>query len=161
MKCREGICAGIEKLQIVSTLYETQYGKCNEDDKNFHNSKFYMEPANAWFNYWPRDVEFHISNIVTEYKAKSIKMKFRLASLKQILSQEKSMLPAGESADKKVKSETCIAGPCLKFVKGKNLPKLLKDLLQAKSRLGKMSSNSSIMGSSKVKPSPNCSFIKK
>jgi len=40
MKCKEGICAGIQKLEITSTLYETQYGKCNEDDDNFHNSKF-------------------------------------------------------------------------------------------------------------------------
>jgi len=47
MKCREGICAGIEKLSIISTMYETQYGKCNEDDGTFFNSKFFMEPANA------------------------------------------------------------------------------------------------------------------
>jgi len=106
-------------------------------------------------------VKFHSSNISTEFRTKSIKLKFRIETLKQLISQEKTMLPAGESADKKVRSENCVSGPCLSLVSGKNLPALLKDLLQVKSRLGRMASNNSILGSTKVRPSPSCTFIKK
>jgi len=71
------------------------------------------------------------------------------------------MLPKGLESDKKVKAENCVTGPCLSLVTGSNLPMLLRDLLKVKSRFGRTTSKNSIMGSSKVKPSPSCTFIKK
>jgi len=84
----------------------------------------------------------------------------RLPKLKEIDTQEKSMLPAGLGSDKKLVVETCQSGPCLQSIQGKNLPMLLKDLLQVKARFGRMSTPPSIMGSSKMKPAPSCTFMK-
>jgi len=51
MKCKEGICAGLERLTIYSPLYETQYGMCKDDDDKFTQTKFFMEPAHVGYNY--------------------------------------------------------------------------------------------------------------
>jgi len=84
----------------------------------------------------------------------------RLPKLNEINTQEKSMLPAGLSSDRKLVVETCQSGPCLQEITDKNLPTLLRELLQVKSRFGRFNTPPSILGSSKLKPAPNCSFIK-
>jgi len=56
-------------------------------------------------------------------------------------------------------SERCENGPCMKLVKGINLPLWRKTTLEVKSRFG-LAGNANLIGENKENPAPNCSIVK-
>ena len=45
MACKEGICAGITKIEIESDIHKTEYSKCSEKEESETALRFFNEPS--------------------------------------------------------------------------------------------------------------------
>lgn len=136
-RCREGLCFSINRA-VVTTLQKKLIfsDKCMEDSEDKTTLRWFEETANPWNLGWPNHTNFWQARQRGEMLSKGIKM-FEVEML-AIETQKRYDENFGSdlAMDQQVIREQCEKGPCMKFVRGLNLPKLYKKLLEEKSRFG-------------------------